>query len=81
MYFYKSIVSVLSLFSLLAPTAMGTLPFGHYGAEGTVLFLNGFHFVSGHSDWEISANHCPPPPSPHVSCQLPLAPWTEEMCD
>ncbi|OTB05342.1 hypothetical protein M426DRAFT_57102 [Hypoxylon sp. CI-4A] len=32
-------------------------PFGHYGPEGAVLFLNGFHFVSGHSDWEISANH------------------------
>jgi hypothetical protein len=37
--------------------ALATLPFGHYGPEGTVLFLNGFHFVSGHPDWEISANH------------------------
>ncbi|KAI1148175.1 DUF1264-domain-containing protein [Nemania diffusa] len=37
--------------------ALATLPFGHYGPEGTVLFLNGFHFVAGHTDWEISANH------------------------
>ncbi|KAI0542489.1 DUF1264-domain-containing protein [Xylaria digitata] len=40
-----------------ATNSLATLPFGHYGPEGTVLFLNGFHFVSGHSDQEISANH------------------------
>ncbi|XDG02910.1 hypothetical protein ABKA04_002525 [Annulohypoxylon sp. FPYF3050] len=43
--------------ALLPLSVSATLPFGHYGPEGTVLFLNGFHFVSGHSDWEISANH------------------------
>lgn len=43
--------------SLLLTGVSATLPFGHYGPEGTVLFLNGFHFVSGHTDWEISANH------------------------
>ncbi|KAI0104279.1 DUF1264-domain-containing protein [Nemania sp. FL0031] len=42
---------------LFAGNALATLPFGHYGPEGAVLFLNGFHFVSGHTDWEISANH------------------------
>lgn len=48
-----------SLFILpaIVATVVASLPFGHYGAEGTVLFLNGFHFVSGHTDWEISANH------------------------
>ncbi|KAI1461050.1 DUF1264-domain-containing protein [Annulohypoxylon moriforme] len=43
--------------ALLPLSVSATLPFGLYGPEGTVLFLNGFHFVSGHSDWEISANH------------------------
>ncbi|KAJ8132136.1 hypothetical protein O1611_g1484 [Lasiodiplodia mahajangana] len=42
---------------LFSRNALATLPFGHYGPDGTVLFLNGFHFVSGHTDWEISANH------------------------
>ncbi|KAI1484626.1 hypothetical protein F5X96DRAFT_692409 [Biscogniauxia mediterranea] len=28
--------------------AIATLPFDHYGGEGTVLFPSGFHFVSGH---------------------------------
>jgi hypothetical protein len=41
----------------LTRTILAALPFGHYGPEGTVLYLNGFHFVSGHTDWEISANH------------------------
>ncbi|KAI0418184.1 DUF1264-domain-containing protein [Xylaria grammica] len=41
----------------LAASSLAALPFGHYGPEGAVLFLNGFHFVSGHPDWEISANH------------------------
>lgn len=49
--------SPLTLFTIMAAVAATALPFGHYGAEGTVLFLNGFHFVSGHTDWEISANH------------------------
>ncbi|KAJ2976405.1 hypothetical protein NUW58_g2831 [Xylaria curta] len=38
-------------------SSLATLPFGHYGPEGAVLYLNGFHFVSGHTDQEISANH------------------------
>lgn len=45
------------LLLLISSSCSATLPFGHYGPEGTVLFLNGFHFVSGHTDWEISANH------------------------
>ncbi|ORY66245.1 uncharacterized protein BCR38DRAFT_483892 [Pseudomassariella vexata] len=54
---FPQIFSVALAASLLSPVVLATLPFGHYGGEGTVLFLNGFHFVSGHSDWEISANH------------------------
>ncbi|KAJ9157320.1 DUF1264-domain-containing protein [Pleurostoma richardsiae] len=48
---------LLPLLASLFSVALATLPFGKYGPDGTVLFLNGFHFVSGHSDWEISANH------------------------
>ncbi|KAF3071088.1 putative embryo-specific protein [Daldinia childiae] len=55
---YQQLLPVLSTVLALLPLGMSaSLPFGHYGPEGTVLFLNGFHFVSGHSDWEISANH------------------------
>lgn len=50
-------MKLTALVLLLVSSSSATLPFGHYGAEGTVLFLNGFHFVSGHTDWEISANH------------------------
>lgn len=52
---YRSLTfSILALFSHLATAA---LPFGHIGPEGTVLFLNGFHFLSGNASAEISANH------------------------
>ncbi|CZR61272.1 uncharacterized protein PAC_11168 [Phialocephala subalpina] len=47
-------LSILVLFSRLAIAA---LPFGNIGPEGTVLFLNGFHFLSGNASAEISANH------------------------
>ncbi|KAH8751705.1 hypothetical protein F5883DRAFT_434007 [Diaporthe sp. PMI_573] len=51
-------LSSASTFLLIYPLGiLGALPFGHYGPEGAVLFLNGFHFVSGHTDWEVSANH------------------------
>jgi hypothetical protein len=32
-------------------------PFGNLGPEGTVIFLNGFHFLSGNASAEISADH------------------------
>ncbi|KAI1095086.1 DUF1264-domain-containing protein [Rostrohypoxylon terebratum] len=55
---YSQLTRAFSAALALLPLGVSaTLPFGHYGPEGTVLFLNGFHFVSGHSDWEISANH------------------------
>lgn len=57
MYFRQLILALSSALAFLPQSLSASLPFGHYGAEGTVLFLNGFHFVSGHSDWEISANH------------------------
>ena len=51
---------LLSLFlatiTLPSPTS-AALPFGHLGPENTVLFLNGFHFLSGDTSAEISANH------------------------
>ncbi|KAI0850107.1 DUF1264-domain-containing protein [Daldinia vernicosa] len=54
----QQLVPALTAALAFLPLGMpASLPFGHYGPEGTVLFLNGFHFVSGHSDWEISANH------------------------
>ncbi|KAI0197807.1 hypothetical protein F4808DRAFT_452319 [Astrocystis sublimbata] len=43
--------------ALLPTSTLATLPFGLAGPQGTVLFLNGFHFVSGHNDYEVSANH------------------------
>ncbi|KAI1800191.1 DUF1264-domain-containing protein [Daldinia bambusicola] len=56
--YYQQLVPALSAVLAFLPLGMSTpRPFGHYGPEGAVLFLNGFHFVSGHSDWELSANH------------------------
>ncbi|KAI8630533.1 DUF1264-domain-containing protein [Xylariaceae sp. FL1651] len=52
--FSPFLASTLALFPI---GLLATRPFGLSGPEGTVLFLNGFHFVSGHSNWEISANH------------------------
>ncbi|KAI0121479.1 DUF1264-domain-containing protein [Hypoxylon sp. NC0597] len=57
MYSQKLSLALSAVLAFLPVGLSATLPFGHYGPEGTVLFLNGFHFVSGHSDWEISANH------------------------
>ncbi|KAI6086600.1 DUF1264-domain-containing protein [Hypoxylon rubiginosum] len=57
MFSRQLILALSSVLALLPQSLSASLPFGHYGPEGTVLFLNGFHFVSGHSDWEISANH------------------------
>ena len=37
--------------------SMAAAPFGHLSPEGTVIFLNGFHFVSGNVSQEISANN------------------------
>jgi hypothetical protein len=33
------------------------LPFGNAGPIGAVLFLNGFHFLSGNSSAKVSADH------------------------
>lgn len=44
----------LQPYSTLAQT-----PFGHVSPENAVLFLNGFHFISGNTGAELSANyHC-----------------------
>ncbi|KUJ19359.1 DUF1264-domain-containing protein [Mollisia scopiformis] len=51
---FASLVSVLGVF---APFSFAALPFGNIGPEGSVLFLNGFHFLSGNASAEISANH------------------------
>lgn len=47
----------LYILGLLVQFSLAALPFGNLGPEGTVLFLNGFHFLSGNSSAEISANH------------------------
>ncbi|KAI5925076.1 DUF1264-domain-containing protein [Camillea tinctor] len=58
MFSFKSTLCAAAATALaFAPQVLATRPFGHYGPEGAVLFLNGFHFVSGHSDQEVSANH------------------------
>jgi hypothetical protein len=57
MFFSNISAAALAVLPLIFGVVSADLPFGHYGPEGTVLFLNGFHFVSGHSSWEISANH------------------------
>ncbi|KAI1299500.1 hypothetical protein F5Y03DRAFT_251021 [Xylaria venustula] len=52
--FFSALIGLVVVF----PTSIvASLPFGLAGPEGTVLFLNGFHFVSGHTDYEVSANH------------------------
>ncbi|KAF4627738.1 hypothetical protein G7Y89_g10417 [Cudoniella acicularis] len=42
---------------LLLPFANATVPFGQLGPQGSVLFLNAFHFVSGNSSEELCADH------------------------
>ncbi|KAI1738644.1 hypothetical protein F4680DRAFT_424531 [Xylaria scruposa] len=49
--------ALTGLMTLLPTSTLAALPFGLAGPQGTVLFLNGFHFVSGHTDYEVSANH------------------------
>ncbi|KAI0509498.1 hypothetical protein F5B22DRAFT_323728 [Xylaria bambusicola] len=60
MYSYKlsfSVLAGLMAITLFPANILASLPFGLAGPEGAVLFLNGFHFVSGHNDYEVSANH------------------------
>jgi hypothetical protein len=45
-----------SLFFLLLSFTNASRPFGNLGPEGTVIFLNGFHFLSGNASAEISAD-------------------------
>jgi hypothetical protein len=57
MFLSSYLTSALVALSTLASFSKGALPFGHLGPENTVLFLNGFHFLSGDTGAEISANH------------------------
>jgi len=50
-------LSVLYSIIALPLSTKATIPFGHLGPEGTVLFLNGFHFLSDNTHAEISADH------------------------
>jgi len=45
------------LFPFLIPTSEASIPFGNLGPNEMVVFLNGFHFLSGNGSAEISANH------------------------
>ncbi|RYC58786.1 hypothetical protein CHU98_g7416 [Xylaria longipes] len=47
MYSRKFSLALAGLMTLFPATTLATLPFGLAGPQGTVLFLNGFHFVSG----------------------------------
>ncbi|KAI1747099.1 hypothetical protein F4782DRAFT_451192 [Xylaria castorea] len=53
----KFSLALAGLMTLFPASILAALPFGLAGPQGTVLFLNGFHFVSGHTDYEVSANH------------------------
>lgn len=52
---------LLTLLSCLALTSHGATltpnEFGLVGPQNAVLFLNGFHFISGHPDEYLQANH------------------------
>lgn len=53
-------LSILLLTLQLATLPFSTsaqIPFGHVSPENAVLFLNGFHFISGNTGAELSANH------------------------
>jgi hypothetical protein len=54
---FTSIRLYFSLFFLLFSSTNASHPFGVLGPEGTVIFLNGFHFLSGNVSAEISADH------------------------
>ncbi|KAI0438632.1 hypothetical protein F4803DRAFT_87170 [Xylaria telfairii] len=54
---FKFPLTLVGLMALFPANIFASLPFGLAGPQGTVLFLNGFHFVSGHTDYEVSANH------------------------
>jgi hypothetical protein len=58
MAFVRSFLAVLALaLSLATTSALQITKNGLIGAENTVLFLNGFHFISGAPDHFIQANH------------------------
>jgi hypothetical protein len=48
--------AIISLFPLLT-AALAPNQFGLVGPQNAMLFLNGFHFISGHSDHYLQANH------------------------
>jgi hypothetical protein len=54
---FASIQLYFSLFFLLFSFTNASRPFGNLGPEGTVIFFNGFHFLSGNASAEISADH------------------------
>ena len=47
-----NILNHVYLLTALSPLSHAALPFGLLGSEGLVLFLNGFHFLSGNSSAE-----------------------------
>ncbi|KAG9229828.1 hypothetical protein BJ875DRAFT_473910 [Amylocarpus encephaloides] len=51
------ILSMILQITTLTSLTAAVLPFGHLGPENTAIFLNGFHFLSGDTTAEISANH------------------------
>ena len=53
-----SLILLLTICSIVwLQPCLATLPFGSAVGDGTVLYLNGFHFVSGNSSEEVSADH------------------------
>lgn len=59
MFSLPALAGLMTL-ALFPAGILASLPFGLAGPEGTVLFLNGFHFVSGRKE--------PPPSQPQPKC-------------
>jgi hypothetical protein len=51
----STVVAISILYSLVG--AVVPNQFGLVGPQNAMLFLNGFHFISGHSDHYLQANH------------------------
>jgi hypothetical protein len=59
MFSVAEIAIVIATFSFgfLPNLSQATIPFGHLGPEGGVIFLNGFHFLANQPSALISADH------------------------
>jgi Protein of unknown function (DUF1264) len=71
MHAKKTTLSLLSLLPLLGTASLTPNQFGLVGPQNAMLFLNGFHFISGAPDHFLHANHhCTIMSSDFIQCAI-----------